>query len=88
MHITIIKPCFDLLNVLYNHFSAQTGSMTIIEEDEVGVNEKPEDTRYIKKITSIEDPKHWECAQRTGCQLCHYWDCGLGKVQVCPPEGT
>ena len=26
--------------------------MKMIDEDEVGLKEKPEDTRYIKKITS------------------------------------
>ena len=40
--------------------------MRMIDEDEVGLKEKPEDTRYIKKITgtSKHDPKHWECRQR------------------------
>ena len=35
------------------------------DDDEVGLKEKPEDIRYIKKITSKSDPKHWECGQRT-----------------------
>ena len=34
------------------------------DEDEVGLKEKPEDTRYIKKITSKSDPKHRECGQK------------------------
>ena len=33
--------------------------------------------------TSKEDLKQRECSQRTWSQLCHYWDCRLGKVQVC-----
>ena len=37
----------------------------MIDDDEVGLKEKPEDTRYmyIKKITSKWDPKHRECGQ-------------------------
>ena len=35
----------------------------MIDEDEVVLKEKPEDTRYIKKITSKWKPKHWECEQ-------------------------
>ena len=34
------------------------------DQDEVGLKEKPETTRYIKQITSIYDPKHRECGQR------------------------
>ena len=44
--------------MFYDHLSAhspftldQTGSMSKIEEDEVGLKEKPEDTTYIEKIT-------------------------------------
>ena len=43
----------------YDHLSAHspltlgyTGSMRMIDEDEVGLKQKQEDTRYIKKITS------------------------------------
>ena len=42
------------------------------DEDEVGLKEKPEDTRYIKKITS-KIPIY-----------CHHWNCGLGNVQARP----
>ena len=45
--------------MFYDHLSAHspltlglTGSMRMIDEDEVGLKEKPEDTRYMKKITS------------------------------------
>ena len=38
--------------------------MRMIDEDEVGVKEHPEDTRYIKKITLKQDPKHRKCGQR------------------------
>ena len=45
--------------MFYDHFSAQsprtlgqTETMRMIDEDEVGLKEEPEDTRYIKKITS------------------------------------
>ena len=38
--------------------------MRMIDEDEVGLKEQPEDTRHIKKITSKCDPKDWECVQR------------------------
>ena len=34
--------------MFYDHFSAHS----LYDEDEVGLKEKPEDTRYIKKITS------------------------------------
>ena len=36
----------------------------MIDED-VAFKEKPEDTKYIKKITSKRDQKHRECGQRT-----------------------
>ena len=36
----------------------------MIAEDVFGLKEKPEDTRYINKITSKSDPKHKECGQR------------------------
>ena len=39
--------------------------MRMIDEDEVGLKEKPEDTRYIKHITSKYNPKHREYGQRT-----------------------
>ena len=43
--------------MLYDHLSAHSllaklGQWGMIDEDEVGLKEKPEDTRYIKKITS------------------------------------
>ena len=43
--------------MFYDHFSARSllGLNWVDEdddEDEVGLKEKPEDTRYIKKITS------------------------------------
>ena len=44
----------SLLNVLRSPFCTltfgQTGSMKIIDEDEVGLKEKTEHTRYIKEI--------------------------------------
>ena len=36
--------------MFYDHLSAL--NWVDEDEDEVGLNEKPEDTRYIKKITS------------------------------------
>ena len=45
--------------MFYDHLSAhspltlsETGLMRMIDEDEVGLKERPEDIRYIKKITS------------------------------------
>ena len=46
---------FDLLNVLRPLFSTHSWLNCVDEdddEDEVGLKEKPEGTRYIKKITS------------------------------------
>ena len=34
-----------------------------IDDDEVGLKEKLEDARYIKKITTKRDLKHHECGQ-------------------------
>ena len=36
----------------------------MIDEDEVGLKEKPEDTRYIRKDYIKIRPKHRECGQR------------------------
>ena len=56
------------------------------DEDEVGLKEKPEDTRYIKKITSKirpEAPGVWTKNLINFIPIyCHHWDCGLGQVQV------
>ena len=56
------------------------------EHDEVGLKEKPEDTRYIKKITSKYEPKHRECGTKDLINFipiyCHHWDWGLGPEQV------
>ena len=53
---------FDLLNVLRPPFCTPTlgwtRSMRIIDDDEVGLNEKPEDTRYITTNT-------WKCDRST-----------------------
>ena len=40
--------------MFYDHFSALINWINWVDEDddEVGLKEKPEDTRYIKKITS------------------------------------
>ena len=42
--------------MFYDHFSARSLLAKLVDEDddedEVGLKEKPEDTRYIKKITS------------------------------------
>ena len=42
--------------MFYDHFSATHSWLNWFDEDddedEVGLKEKPEDTRYIKKITS------------------------------------
>ena len=43
--------------MFYDHFSARSFLANWVDEDddehdEVGLKEKPEDTRYIKKITS------------------------------------
>ena len=44
---------FGFIEFLHTHsWHGETGLMRMIDEDEVGLNEKPEDTRYIKKITS------------------------------------
>ena len=48
-----VKYIVDLLNVLWPPFcTLTTHSMRMIDEDEVGLKEKPEDTRCIEKITS------------------------------------
>ena len=50
------------------------------DEDEVGLKEKPEDTRYIKKITL---PGVWTKDLINFIPIyCHHWDCGLRLVQV------
>ena len=39
--------------MFYDHFSVRSLLANLDDdEDEVGLKEKPEDTRYIKKITS------------------------------------
>ena len=54
-----------------------------IDEDKVDLKEKPEDTRYIKKITGPEAPGVWANDLINLIPMyCHHWDCGLGKVQV------
>ena len=60
--------------------------MRMIDEDEVGLKEKPADTRYIvfdvsKKI-EIRPEAPGVRAKELDPNFCHYWDCGLGKVQV------
>ena len=43
-----------------------TGSMRMIDEDEVGLSEKPEDTTYVHpNIAWKKDPKNLQCGQRT-----------------------
>ena len=66
----------DLLTVLRPPFCTHSWLNWI---DVVGLKEKPEDTRYIKKITSKEDLKHQECRQRTWYQLCHYLELSTRK---------
>ena len=44
---------FDFIEMFYDHFSVRSLLAKLDDdEDEVGLKEKPEDTRYIKKITS------------------------------------
>ena len=56
-----------------------------IDENEVDLKEKPEDTRYIKKITSKWDPKHRECGQSTWfptLSLSETTDLEMGRVVI------
>ena len=54
--------------------------MTLEDDDEVGLKEKPEDTRYI----STEAPGVWTKDLINFIPIyCHHWDCGLRQVQVC-----
>ena len=59
------------------------------DEDEVGLKEKPEDTRYIKKITSKWDPNHRESGQRN--LIPTFAIIGTADSEKCrcvKPEGT
>ena len=60
---------FDFIECFMTTFLRAHSWLNWVDEDddenEVGLKEKPEDTRYIKKVTSKEDPKHRECGQRT-----------------------
>ena len=48
---------------------------------EVGLKEKPEDTRYTE--IRPEAPGVWAKDLINFIPIyCHHWDCGLGKVQV------
>ena len=51
----------------------------MIYEDEAGLTEKPEDTRYIKKLHQKKTRNTGSAGKGTWSQLCHYWDCGLGE---------
>ena len=57
------------------------------DEDEVGLKEKPEDTRLHQKDyidIRTEAPGMWTKDLINLIPIyCHYWDCGLRKVQVC-----
>ena len=50
----------------------------MIDEDEVGLKEKPEDTRYIKKkdYIKIRPEAPGVRAKELDLNFCHYWDCG------------
>ena len=51
--------------------------------EDVAIKEKPEDTRYISKITSKRDQKHRECGRRTRfptLPLLETSDSGTGRV--------
>ena len=71
--------------MFYDHLSAHSpltlgwaGSMRIIDEDEVGWKEKPEDTRYVKMIT-------WSIGVQANDLIPNFaiiGNCWLGKVQV------
>ena len=51
------------------------------DDDEVGLKEKPEDTRYIK--IRPEAPGVWTKDLINFIPIyCHHWDCGLRPVQV------
>ena len=56
------------------------------DEDEVGLKEKPEDTRYIQKDyieIRPEAPGVWTKDLINFIPIyCHHWDCRLGPVQV------
>ena len=50
--------------------------MRMIDEEEVGLKEKPEVTLYIK---TLHQNKTRSTGKGLDSQLCHYWDCGLGE---------
>ena len=53
--------------------------------DEVGLKEKPEDTKiHQKDYMEIRS----EAPGGTLSQLCDYWDCTRGKCRCVTPEGT
>ena len=66
-HFFLISFQFDFIECFTTTFLRAHSWLNWVDEDddEVGLKEKPEDTRYIKKITSKYDPKHRECGQRT-----------------------
>ena len=71
--------------MFYDHFSARSLLAKLGREDEFGLKEKPEDTRYQKDYIEIrpEAPGVWTKNLINFIPIyCHHWDCGLGKVQV------
>ena len=67
--------------------------MRMIADGDVGLNEKPEDTNYIKNITSNWDPKHRQFVQTKdlisnfviigNCRLGNEQDHHSLKTQTC-----
>ena len=88
-----------LLNVLRPLFCAHSWLNWVDEdddEDEVGLKEKPEDTRYIKKDyieIRPEAPGVWTKDLINFIPMyCHHWDCGLktstGASSLMIPTGV
>ena len=77
----VIGSRFDLLNVIRPPFCTHS-CLNWVDEDEIGLKEKPEDTRCIKKIISKQDLKHRECGQRLDPNFAIFGTADSGKVQV------
>ena len=72
---------FDFYWMFNDHLSAYSLLAKWVNKDEVGLKEKPEDTRYIKIRPLVLGVR----AKELDLNFCHYWDCRLGKVQVRQP---
>ena len=74
--------------MFYNHLSAHSLLANCVDEDddddEVGLKEKPEDTRYIKIRPEAPGVRAKDLLNLIPI-YCPHWDCGLGRgggVQV------